>query len=195
MRKSNRLGVLAIVILMIACTEESYIPKPIGYSRIDYVEHSYAFMQLEDCPFGFEQSELAVYAPVKAAEGQRCWFNLEFNEQQAKVHFSYLDITSDQLEKYVYDARKMAMEHLSRADDFEENVVYDPDAKVYGVVYNFQGGTASNMQFYLTDSVSHFIRGALYFEVQPNPDSLGPAEAYVEEEVMHLINTFRWEDN
>jgi gliding motility-associated lipoprotein GldD len=63
---------------------------------------------------------------------------------------------------------------------------------VYGVIYDFQGSTASNMQFYLTDSTSHFVRGALYFEVTPKADSIAPAEKYIEEEIQHLIRTFTW---
>tara|TARA_R110002050_G_scaffold300586_1_gene470651 strand:- start:26001 stop:26576 length:576 start_codon:yes stop_codon:yes gene_type:complete len=188
-KKSIAIGVL---ISLFSCQSENYIPKPIGYSRLDYPAHNYVLQPTNDCPFVFELGSTSNYVEVPAAIGQRCWFNIEYPIQNAKIHVSYLDIQPQQLETFISDARKLALEHLAKADDFEENVIYDPQAKVFGVVYDFQGGTASNMQFYLTDSTSHFIRGALYFHSIPNPDSLAPAEQYVEEELMHLINSFQW---
>jgi len=110
----------------------------------------------------------------------------------SKIHFSYYDIFGTDVEPLIEDSRKLAMKHLVKADDFEESIVSDTAQKVYGTIYDFQGSAASNYQFFLTDSVGHFIRGALYFEVQPNADSLEPAEKYIEEELLHLVNTFEW---
>ena len=44
----------------------------------------------------------------------------------------------------------------------------------------------------MTDSTEHFLRGALYFNVEPNNDSLAPVLTFIEEDVRHLVNTFRW---
>jgi gliding motility-associated lipoprotein GldD len=55
-----------------------------------------------------------------------------------------------------------------------------------------KGAAASNVQFYLTDSVQHFIRGSLYFYNAPQPDSIAPVLDFVSEEVKHLVETFQW---
>lgn len=180
-----------LIMVLISCEDQNYIPKPVGFVRMDFPAHSYAKYS-KDCPFEFEFGKSSNYVAIEGRENASCWFNLEYPQLKAKVHFSYLVIDKEEVANYIKDARKMALEHLSRADDFEENVVVDRDAKVYGVIYDFKGSTASNMQFYLTDSVHHFIRGALYFEVTPKADSLAPAEKYVEEELNHLIRTFTW---
>ncbi|PIV58809.1 MAG: gliding motility lipoprotein GldD, partial [Bacteroidetes bacterium CG02_land_8_20_14_3_00_31_25] len=51
---------------------------------------------------------------------------------------------------------------------------------------------ASNIQFYVTDSIRHFVRGALYFETKPNKDSLAPIINFIEQDVTHLVETLRW---
>jgi len=59
-------------------------------------------------------------------------------------------------------------------------------------VYNFSGETASDMQFFLTDSTHHFLRGALYFNVSPNKDSLAPVISYIKNDIQHLVNSVSW---
>ena len=182
---------LFLFVSLVGCEEDVYIPKPTGFARIDFPSHKYKKLEV-DCPFEFEYGAIANYEEVNGQENTNCWFNLEYPSQNAKVHFSYLTFEENELDNFVADARKLALEHLSKADDFEESVVMDTAANVYGVIYDFKGSTASNLQFYLTDSVSHFVRGALYFEVVPKADSIAPSEMYIEEEIEHLIETFTW---
>ena len=67
-----------------------------------------------------------------------------------------------------------------------------PDKDVYGILYEIDGNAASSLQFFLTDSVKHYLRGALYFNVQPNKDSLAPIINFVKEDVFVLIESFEW---
>ncbi|HEX2934063.1 MAG TPA: hypothetical protein VHO72_01805, partial [Bacteroidales bacterium] len=60
------------------------------------------------------------------------------------------------------------------------------------LVYDIKGNTASSVQFYVTDSTRHFIRGALYFEAQPNKDSLAPVIDFFRKDIIHLIETLKW---
>ena len=188
-----RIGVLILAFAFLqSCEEESYIPKPQGFHRLDFSEHSYQKMETDSCPFTFEYGTMAQIVSVEANGGQKCWFNLEYPELKAKVHFSYYQINKTSVDELIADSRKLAMKHLVKADDYEESTIYDTDQKVYGTIYDFQGSTASNYQFYLTDSTNNFIRGALYFRVKPNADSLAPAEKYIEEELFHMVSTFEW---
>jgi gliding motility-associated lipoprotein GldD len=55
-----------------------------------------------------------------------------------------------------------------------------------------KGNTASPIQFYLTDSTKDFFRAALYFNNIPNQDSLAPVIDYLREDIMMMMETFRW---
>jgi gliding motility-associated lipoprotein GldD len=59
-------------------------------------------------------------------------------------------------------------------------------------MYNLKGNTASSDTVLFTDSVKHFVRGSLYFDVAPNKDSLGPVIDYLRTDIEHLMETFRW---
>lgn len=188
----NSFLVLCVMALLFASCEDTYIPKPKGYARIDFETHSYQKYEKLNCPFTFEYGELSQILSVPPKNGNKCWFNIVYPQQKSKIHFSYFDLTQNNLDDLIEDSRKLAMKHLVRADDFEESIIQDTAQNVYGTIYDFKGGSASNYQFFLTDSTNHLVRGALYFEVQPNADSLSPAEIYIEEEILYLINSFQW---
>ena len=66
--------------------------------------------------------------------------------------------------------------------------------KVYVMTYSLGGDAASKYQFTATDSVKHFVRGALYFDVTPNSDSLQPAYDFVQRDIQHMLWTMRWKN-
>jgi gliding motility-associated lipoprotein GldD len=63
---------------------------------------------------------------------------------------------------------------------------------VHGVYYDVGGNAASAVQFFATDSNKHYLRGALYFNVTPNADSLQPMVEFLSKDIEHLIKTLRW---
>jgi len=63
---------------------------------------------------------------------------------------------------------------------------------MYGRIYEILGNTASQIQFYVTDSTKNFVKGALYFNTTPNYDSILPAIAYLKKDIVHLMETMSW---
>ena len=55
-----------------------------------------------------------------------------------------------------------------------------------------KGDAASQAQFYLTDSVRHFLTGSIYFKTQPNFDSIVPAAAYLEKDIRRIMESLQW---
>jgi hypothetical protein len=51
---------------------------------------------------------------------------------------------------------------------------------------------ACPFQFWLTDSVRHYLRSSLYFNCVPENDSLRPVIDYIREDAMAMINSFQW---
>ncbi|MCR5455573.1 MAG: hypothetical protein K6F33_11355, partial [Bacteroidales bacterium] len=63
---------------------------------------------------------------------------------------------------------------------------------VYGLLYGIKGNVASPLQFYITDSTRHFLRGSLYFNCSPNKDSLAPSVEFVRQDIERLFETLIW---
>ena len=120
-----------------------------------------------------------------------CWYNINYANLHATIHLSYQALQGN-CEKLIEDSRSLAYKHTIKATNINEYVVVDDSVKVYGLVYEFEGNTATGTQFYLTDSVHHFLRGALYFNVTPNEDSLSPITVYINQDIRYFIETFSW---
>lgn len=182
--------VAALLLVLVGCRDTA-IPKPRGYFRIDLAEHTYRAFE-SDCPFVLPVSEDAfVQREPGATNG--CWFNLVYPRHKAKIHFTYTAVTDeDQLALLVNDAYGLAFEHEVKADAIRRSVIEDDERRAYGLIYDLKGHVATPLQFYLTDSTNHFLRGALYFSHRPNPDSLAPVQEWIREDVVHLIEQMTW---
>ncbi len=126
--------------------------------------------------------------------GEPYWFNIVYKPFNAQLHFSYKVIHGN-LKKYLDDSRTLVNKHIPKANAIQQREYLDPANKVYGLVFDIKGSdAASTYQFYLTDSVAKFVRGALYFNLVPNNDSLLPVIGFLKEDIQHMIATFRWKD-
>lgn len=192
MRRTDAFFLFIILFFLTACREDP-IPKPRGYFRIALPEQSY---QLSDSiwPYQFAFPEYASFTPNTGQGAEPYWANIEIPMFKASIHLSYKRI-SDNLDQYTEDARSLAMKHIAKSTSIREIGISRPEADVYGIVYDIRGSeAASPLQFYVTDSSRHFLRGALYFHHQPNNDSLAPVIRFLEEEVYQLLKTLKWED-
>jgi gliding motility-associated lipoprotein GldD len=89
----------------------------------------------------------------------------------------------------------MVIKHIPKADAIYDSLVVDRERNMFGLIYELEGsGAASPYQFFLTDSVSHFLRGALYFNTVPNNDSLEPVIDFLISDINYLIKTLEWKE-
>jgi gliding motility-associated lipoprotein GldD len=187
-----------VVIILIgfcftACTgNHDYSPKPRGYFRIIFPKKDYQ-PYTSDCPFTFEYPKYAVVEPDKKPDAKPCWLNMQFPQFNGTLHLSYEHITSKkEFNELVEDAHKLSFKHTVKATSIDEGVIHFADRKVYGIYYTVDGNAASSVQFYLTDSVKNYIRGALYFNTEPRLDSIQPVLTFVKQDVNVMIKSFRW---
>lgn len=178
----------------ISCSEEAFFsPKPRGYPRIAFPEKKYRLYD-SVCPYAFEIPAYARIAPDRHAGAEPCWLNVEFPRFRATVHLSYKKVENN-LGKYLDDSHDFANRHQIKATGLEEIPILLDSSRVYGLMFDISGNTASNVQFYLTDSTRHFLRGALYFNTVPNIDSLRVVIDFLKEDILHMINTTQWKEN
>ena len=193
MKKINLfpVGMFMVFLFFAACSgDDYYSPKPRGYFRISLPEKGYHKAD-NVFPFTFEYP---VYSKIviDTVDGKEHWFNVEFPVQKAKLHFSYKSLQNN-LYEYSEDTRSFVYKHVPKAEDITaENIRYN-DRRVFALLYHIVGDdAASTLQFYVTDSTTHFLRGALYFEHIPNNDSIEPVIDFITEDVMHFIETLEW---
>jgi gliding motility-associated lipoprotein GldD len=190
----------AIVLFFAACSgNHDYSPKPRGYFRIVFPEKAYR--QFDSIyPFTFVYPKYAVIeqdsTPQKRAKkliNMKYLLNMQFPQFNGTLHLSYESITSKKVfDELTEDARTFAFKHTVKATSIDQGIIHNPDRKIYGIYYTIDGNAASSIQFYLTDSVKNYIRGALYFNSTPRLDSIQPVLRFVKKDVDTMIKTFRW---
>lgn len=177
--------------LLFSSCEERKIktPKQRGYFRIDFPEKTYQRFD-EKIPYSFNYP---TYALIQndTSHAEKYWYNVQFPAQKATIHLSYKNVKND-LNQFVDDAHFLVFKHDAKADAIKPQEFHYIEKNVHGLLFEIKGDAASIMQFYITDSVEHFVRGALYFNVPPNKDSLRPSVQFVREDIIELINSFEW---
>jgi gliding motility-associated lipoprotein GldD len=184
-------GLIGILLIFSSCGGDDYVPKPRGYFRINFPEKKYQVYDTT-CPFTFEYPVYARIVPDPNPGAGPCWINVEFPYYRGTINLTY-KVVKNNLSQYFEDARSFVTKHIPKADDIIPiPVTYDSN-KVWGLIYDIEGtGVASTYQFCVTDSTKNYLRGALYFDVIPNNDSLSPVLDFIKKDVDHLVKTLRW---
>lgn len=177
-------------LLLVSC-ESDYTPRPHGYPRIDLPEAQYKSYAV-DCPFSFEFHDQSLIAPRTRPE-EACWFDIIYPRYKAKIHVSYKAV-EDSVGLFIDQSRSLAYKHAIKADNIIETPYINPEKRVFGLLLELTGNSASTVQFYATDSTNHFLRGALYFNVKTNEDSLRPVIDFITDDIAHLMETLNWKD-
>lgn len=181
---------LFFIVSLTSC-DDTYVPKPRGYFRIDLPEHTYRLCDTIE-KYQFEFPEYAFVTHDVNSPNEKNWINIEFPSFKGSLHISHKEVKGN-LNEYLEDAHTMLTKHLPKANAIRDSLIIDSAREVYGIIYSIEGkGVASPVQFYLTDSTTNYIRGALYFNMYPNNDSLAPVISFLRKDILQFINTLDW---
>lgn len=181
--------ILVLSVFLVSC-DDNPTPKPRGYYRIALPSHEYILFDSPDCPFRFEIPETA--QPLRDSNdlSEPCWWYITFPQLNANLYLTYKKMKGD-LNAYTEDARTLVYKHTQKANAINEQLIINQKG-ASGILYEIGGEAASSIQFFMTDSTAHFLRGALYFNVVPNSDSLAPVVTYLKKDIEHLLGTLQW---
>lgn len=179
---------LAFLVLLCLACESNWLPKPPGYNRIELPRHEYQRLE-QGYPY---QLDFSTYSRVEADSfnlGEKEWINLNYKEFGAKVHLTYKKIDqSTDFKTLSNDAFNLTAKHQIKAYGIEEAILLTPNGYV-AVVAELSGEVPTQFQFFVTDSTSSFLRGAVYFNSALKNDSLAPIIEYIKLDMAHLINS------
>jgi len=203
------------VIGLMACQSDDPVARPYAYARAVLPPVEQARYEGDCMEATFEYNVAAMPQCMdpasnkpgsdKPAENRSRWMNLKYNTLGAQWHLSYHPVEGvryedgrkverqDALSVLMAETQRMTFKHTLKATAIEELIISYPQHKVYGILYVVGGDAASQTQFYVTDSLNHYLRGSLYFGVTPNSDSLGPYSAYLLKDMQHILETLRWQ--
>ena len=173
-----------IFLVLFSC-DSTVTPKQSAFFAPEFGVSSYNSF-ITQCNYSFSKNKIA-----RIEYQDNCNFNIVYDDLNAKIFFSYININNNFPDIIkVFDER--IIENSSNAIEIKVSEYVDSKISVYSRMFNYVGNTPSNVQFYLTDSVSNFLAGSLFFKTEPNYDSLLPYLNYINVDLKKLIESFEW---
>jgi len=184
------------LLILFSCNSDYTVGKKRGYFKIDFPEKKYKEFDQPGYPYSFEYP---VYSSIvrdttffETTPENPWWINIDFPQFAARVHMSYKEIGKNKFDSLVNDAFTLSYkQHTYKASSIQPQPFTTPNGSS-GVYFTLKGNAATGNQFFITDSVSHFLRGALYFAATPNSDSLQPVNDFLKQDLWRLLNTLKW---
>ena len=184
-KKILTFSTLIIVLFSVSGCKDAVLPKPSSQLRLDYPVAEYAHFE-NNCPFTFDMNAAAI---IKGKPD--CNLTIDYPKMKATIYLSYKPVNNN-INLLLRDAQKLTYEHVIKADDILEQPFLNRKDKVYGMFYTVDGNAATNAQFYVTDSVKHFVDCSVYFYAKPNFDSILPAASFVRNDMQRIMESLRW---
>ncbi|MGY0407074.1 MAG: gliding motility lipoprotein GldD [Polaribacter sp.] len=180
----RNLFLVTIALLFISCKENT-LPKPKAYLSLEYPKKRYKNLELER-PFTFQ-----VLKSTKLLDQPNNWLEIKYPKLKASIDITYRPVKNN-LKELLSEAQRLVFKHTIKADQIISKDFQNYKNRVFGSLYDITGNAASQLQFHLTDSTEHFIKGSLYFYAKPNYDSILPAVAYIKKDILRLIESLKW---
>jgi gliding motility-associated lipoprotein GldD len=216
--RSFRVTILTIlptllVSLLTSCNSP-YISKKRGYFKIEMPERGYQKFEKVGFPYSFEYPKYAQIIQdstyFDATPENPYWINIDFPSFRGRIFLSYKmiggkalykvkqpdgtykdSLGTNQFDKMVADAFMLTNKNDVVSTSIKDSLIHTTN-DITGVFFKVGGNAATAKQFFLSDSTKNFIRGALYFDVTPNADSIKPVQDFLQKDLDHIINTFQW---
>lgn len=191
-KQRNSILVLLVGAIFFTACEKNYLPKPLGYNRLELPEPAYIKLP-DSLPYSFEISKYAKLLDDTSAINEKYWIEIYYPLLKSNVHITYKRVGNNQklLKEFLDDAYTLTAKHQIKASGINEIITKTGKGET-AVIAELEGEVPSQFQFTITDSTKNFLRGALYFNTQIDNDSLAPAIEYMKKDIMHMINTFEW---
>jgi gliding motility-associated lipoprotein GldD len=197
------------LVTVLSCNS-NFTPKPRSYYKIDFPKRAYQVFKENGFPYEFEYPVYANISKEYDSSGiNPYWINFNFEKFNGRIYLSYKSIKGNSIYKVKTEngyrdssiknnfdvlreeAYKLTYKHTVKASGIVDSM-FSTNNGSSGVYFYVAGDAATSRQFYISDTSTHFIRGALYFDASPNSDSLSVVSDFLDADMKHLINTFKW---
>lgn len=205
--KWNKLNIIFYKQILILCSvfftacSDNIGVKKRGYFKINLpINQGSKLYDMPGFPYKFQYPSYAIISKdssfFDAKPENDFWLNIDIPTLDARLYISYKQIAKqgkNSFDSLLLQTTTMSYKHSSLANSIDPEPFKTPN-NIEGVFFDISGDVATSKQFFLTDSVKHFFRGALYFNAAPNNDSLKPVYDFLEKDLRQIANTLTWKN-
>jgi gliding motility-associated lipoprotein GldD len=215
MNRTHLLILLLFVNILVAACNSTFTQKPKGYFEIKLPERK-NYNTFSNGAFSFEYPDYAVVLTDSSYFGEKpenpFSLNIEIPSLKCKFYLSYKIIGGaatykipdpvtgkykdssaiNTFDKLLTDAFDLSSKNaMYKSAGNGDSLMRTPQG-ISGIFFKAEGNAASPMQFFLSDSTKHFLRGSVYFDASPNADSTRPVTQFLYPDLQRLVNSVKW---
>lgn len=182
------LFIIVATLLVASCKDKPTQPKPLGYARIDIPKYNYITSNFQY--FSFNRSSLSQIESESTKNIN--WFNINYPDFKATIYCTYIPMGQKKITELREESHRLAFSHAIKADNISQTSYTDSTDRVYGIIYTIEGDVATPCQFFLTDSMTHFLRGSFYYDSEVNADSVAEVTKTIRTDIKNIVTSLRW---
>ena len=176
-----------IILFSLKSCNSPNLPKQKGFFAPEFFYPNYENFN-SNCNYSFVKNvdaEIIYY--------DDCIYELDYKKLNSKIYINRIKLNQN-LNSVYNQFEEKVFNNSEYADQIRTSEYSDDYNNIYSRVYLFIGDTPSNIQFYITDSISNFLSASLYFNSEPNYDSLLPYIHYIRGDIKKIIETIDWKN-
>ena len=177
--------IIFLALIVFSCNNNVNLPKQKAYFAPEFEIPTYKKISL-DCNYSFNINSQASINNIK-----NCNYEIYYKNLNAKIFINQI-VLSNSIEKLLNIFNQKINENSRLSDQIIQSNYVNIDKKIYSKLYSFVGNSPSNIQFYVTNQTDKFLTGSLFFETEPNYDSLFPYIDYIRNDIKKMVDSFRW---
>lgn len=177
--------IIFLALIVFSCNNNINLPKQKAYFAPEFEIPNYKKISL-DCNYSFNINSQASINNIK-----NCNYEIYYKNLNAKIFINQI-VLSNSIEKVLNTFNQKINENSRLSDQIIQSNYVNIDKKIYSKLYSFVGNSPSNIQFYVTNQTDKFLTGSLFFETEPNYDSLFPYIDYIRNDIKKMVDSFRW---
>ncbi len=179
---------LIFFIFLISCND-SNLPKQSAFLRIEFPEPNYLFHNELNLPTDFYYNSNA--AMIGLANDSQ--LSIDYSNMNLSIDLSFNNLNNQQrLENNLRDFLLILDTHSKKSNGVVMREYEDKNKRKFGKIFEMKGDVASPIQFYITDSLSNFMKGSLNLKFKSKYDSIFPSIQYVKNDIIVLFESLNW---
>ena len=174
-----------------SCDETNYLPREKGFLRLEFEKPTYDTFSSEASKLNFIFNN--AYSSFEIVSDEK----IVLKYKDIKIDLVLSDVELENLSSFEESIRNFYMflePHRKKSNQISIKEFTSVDNKRFAKVFEMRGPVASPLQFYVTDSINHFLFGSMNVMVKSNYDSIYPSIMYVKNDIFSIIESVNWEE-
>ena len=172
-----------------SCDESNYLPREKGFLRLEFEKPTYNTFSDESSALNFIYND--AYSSFEIVSDEK----IALRYKEIKISIVLSDVKLENISSFEESIQNFYMflePHRKKSNQISIKEFTSADNKRFAKVIEMRGQVASPLQFYVTDSINHFLFGSMNIMEKSDYDSIYPSVMYVKNDIFSIIESVNW---